>query len=127
MKKKGNRGADGKLVRIGGRGRLTNELMKKLQKYYGKAIRSNVSSIQEMKDAVMAHRRAEATGEPPPRHKTTIVAEIAPFVRKVYEDLSANSLLERCLLGASQNQNESFNSLIWNRCPKTEFSSAIVV
>ena len=127
MKKKGNRGADGKIVRIGGRNRLTNELMKKFQKYYGKAIRSNVSSIQEMKDAVMAtffhscstdtnphhhlcpsgttswckHRRAEATGEPPPRHRTTIVAEIAPFVRKVYEDLSADSLLERCLLGAS--------------------------
>ena len=153
MKKKGNRGADGKIVRMGGRNRLTNELMKKFQKYYGKAIRSNVSSIQEMKDAVMAtffhscstdtnprhhlcpsgttswckHRRAEATGEPPPQHRTTIVAEIAPFVRKVYEDLSADSLLQRCLLGASQNQNESFNSLIWNRCPKTEFSSAIVV
>ena len=73
------------------------------------------------------HQRTEATGEPPPQHRTTIVAEIAPFVRKVYEDLSADSLLQRCLLGASQNQNESFNSLIWNRCPKTEFSSAIVV
>ena len=41
-------------MRIGGRGLLTNELIKKLQKYYGNAIRSNVSSIQDLKDAVMA-------------------------------------------------------------------------
>ena len=32
--------------------------------------------------------------------------------------------MERC---ATQNQNESFNSLIWNRCVKTEFCSAEVV
>lgn len=31
------------------------------------------------------------------------------------------------MLGASQNQNESFNSTIWNRCPKTDFCSADVV
>ena len=31
------------------------------------------------------------------------------------------------MLGATQNQNESFNSLIWNRCPKTEFCSADIV
>ena len=29
--------------------------------------------------------------------------------------------------GATQNQNESFNSLIWNLCPKTEFCSADIV
>ena len=31
------------------------------------------------------------------------------------------------MLGVTQNQNESFNSIIWNQCPKTEFCSAIVV
>ena len=28
------------------------------------------------------------------------------------------------MLGATQNRNESFNSLIWNRCPKTEYATA---
>ena len=35
--------------------------------------------------------------------------------------------MERCVLGATQNQNESFNSLIWRRCVKTEFCSLDVV
>ena len=35
--------------------------------------------------------------------------------------------MERCVLGATQNQNESFNALIWGRCPKTEFHSTVVV
>ncbi|XP_041473006.1 uncharacterized protein LOC121422184 [Lytechinus variegatus] len=32
--------------------------------------------------------------------------------------LSDPDLLERCLPGITQNQNESFNALIWKRCPK---------
>ena len=35
--------------------------------------------------------------------------------------------MQRCVLGATQNQNESFNALIWGRCPKAEFHSAAVV
>ena len=35
--------------------------------------------------------------------------------------------MEQCVLGVTQNQNESFNSMIWNRCPKNEFASTIVV
>jgi len=55
------------------------------------------------------------------------VAEIVPYVQKVFESLSENFLMERCVMGATQNQNESFNSLIWNRCSKTEFCSEDVV
>ena len=35
--------------------------------------------------------------------------------------------MERCVLGATQNQNESFNSTMWQCCPKTEFCSATTV
>ena len=35
--------------------------------------------------------------------------------------------MERCVLGATQNQNESFNSTVWQHCLKTEFCSAIMV
>ena len=31
--------------------------------------------------------------------------------------------MKKCLLGATQNCNESFNSLVWLRAPKTEFCS----
>ena len=33
------------------------------------------------------------------------------------------SLIESCVLGATQNLNESFNSTIWQHCPKTESSA----
>ena len=39
---------------MGGAGRLTNSLIDSLQVYYGKAIRNNVSNIEDMKNAVMA-------------------------------------------------------------------------
>ena len=35
--------------------------------------------------------------------------------------------MDCCILGVTQNQNESFNSTIWQRCPKTEFCSATKV
>ena len=140
-------------MRMGGRGRLTKPLMLQLQKYYGTAIRSNVGDIKAMKDAVMAiflhssstdeepqhqlcpsgstswckHKRAEANGEPPPQHHTTIPPVIAPYIKEVFQTLSTDALMERCVLGATQNQNESFNSLIWTQCPKTKFCSAGVV
>ncbi|XP_033099991.1 uncharacterized protein LOC117103531 [Anneissia japonica] len=41
-----------------------------------------------------------------------------PYMKRVYERLSDIKLLQRCLPGLTQNQNESFNSLIWARCPK---------
>ena len=31
------------------------------------------------------------------------------------------------MLGATQNQNESLNNIIWSRCPKTGFGSRIMV
>ena len=36
----------------------------------------------------------------------------------VYEDLSRDDLLERCLGGYTQNANESFNATIWRLAPK---------
>lgn len=47
-----NKLEDGKS--IGGRGRLTDKVIDKLQVYYGRAIRDNSASITAMKDAVMA-------------------------------------------------------------------------
>ena len=40
------------------------------------------------------------------------------FLMPLFDKLSHEKLLKRCLPGFSQNANESFNSLVWNRCPK---------
>ncbi len=71
--------------------------------------------------------RALAMSEPPPLHSPTIHPDIAPHLYNVFERLSSDTLMERCVLGATQNQNESFNITIWQRCPKTEFCSATTV
>ncbi|XP_072163439.1 uncharacterized protein [Diadema setosum] len=45
----------------------------------------------------------------------------------VFQRLSDESLLSRCLPGYTQNQNEAFNQLIWKRCPKHVWRTAKVV
>ena len=43
------------------------------------------------------------------------------YVHPVFMRLANLELLERCTLGATQNQNESFNNVIWLRASKTQF------
>ena len=49
------------------------------------------------------------------------------FLLPLFDRLSSTSLLKRCLPGFSQNVNESFNSLIWIRCPKHQNKGIKVV
>ena len=153
LKQQQHRDEEGKFIRLGGRNRLTKDLMLKLQRWYGKAIRSNPGDAVAMSRGVMAifyhsisteasplhhmcptgptswckHNRAAAKGESPPPHHHTIPYEICHIVKRVFINLSNPSLMERCVLGATQNQCESFNSVIWNRCPKVDFYSSAVV
>ncbi|CAK9814810.1 hypothetical protein ANTQUA_LOCUS8225 [Anthophora quadrimaculata] len=40
-------------------------------------------------------------------------------VKPVYEELTSDNLLTRCIDGFTQNSNESFNSVVWSMTPKT--------
>ena len=42
-------------------------------------------------------------------------------VRPIYMDLIAAKELEKCLHGKTQNQNESYNNMIWERIPKSNY------
>ena len=42
-------------------------------------------------------------------------------VKSIFEDLSKDDLLSRCLHGKTQNQDESFNGTIWNHVLKQRF------
>lgn len=67
----------------------------------------------------------EAAGEPPAfrPHKPAFSKEIAREMVPLYNRLSQRDLLERCSRMKTQNNNESFNALVWKRCPKVEFAS----
>ena len=41
--------------------------------------------------------------------------------------LSSHGLLKKCLHGQIQNPNESFNNIIWTKCPKAVYISRAVL
>ena len=47
--------------------------------------------------------------------------EIVMKIRPIFDDLSKDELLLKCLHGKTQNQNESFNAMIWDSVPKTRY------
>jgi len=58
---------DGKT--IGGRGRLTDQLMNIMQNYFGLALRNNLSSVEEMQRAVLAILYHRASSDKNPMHQ----------------------------------------------------------
>ena len=49
--------------------------------------------------------------------------DVVKKLKTIFAELSDESLLEKCLDGRTQNQNESFNSMICERIPKTRYVS----
>ena len=47
--------------------------------------------------------------------------DVIEAVKPIYHDLSKDNILSKCLHGITQNPNESFNSTIWERVPKSSF------
>lgn len=145
--------SDGKT--IGGKGRLTAKVMDQLTVYYGNAIRAHAStSVQEMKNAILAtffhksstdekpqhhfcpegenswctYQQAVAEGdESTYQHENGLPSAVMDILKSIYDDLSADELLERCLGGYTQNNNESFNNCIWKMLPKTSFNGLTVL
>ncbi|XP_071056469.1 uncharacterized protein [Onthophagus taurus] len=135
--------------KLGGVGKLTDNLIGELTKYYGKAIRANSDSVEKMKNSIWATyyhkcstddhpqhefcpvgpeswcswRKAEAEGKLETYiHKPAIRCNVQREIFPIYEALSDDTLLQRCLGGYSQNANECFNNKVWKIAPKTSFS-----
>lgn len=147
--KKKTKGLGGK-----GHGKLTARLIDELTVYYGKAIRNSCHSITHMKRGIWAtfYHKISTDNKPQHqncpagngswcswqkakaenklheyRHKPALTSEVAEAIRPIYEELSSDNLLERCLGGFTQNSNESLNALFWKIAPKTIFSGATII
>lgn len=57
----------------------------------------------------------------------TLSEEVLNAIHPIYKNLSNETLLNRCLGGFTQNNNESYNNLIWRIAPKITNSSARIV
>ncbi|XP_066591618.1 uncharacterized protein [Prorops nasuta] len=53
------------------------------------------------------------------KHSARLIDEkVEEHIRPIYEELSNDDLMTRCLGGHTQNSNESFNSTVWHITPK---------
>ncbi|XP_037504717.1 uncharacterized protein LOC119379487 [Rhipicephalus sanguineus] len=133
--------------------KLKDTTIIKLQTCYKIAITSNKDSVRNMYTAIWAsyfhccssdgasshnfcpagpnswckHKRAEALGEPAPRHTPLLTKAQGLAIMPIYMRLTEKKLLIRCLHGKTQNAAESLNSKIWLLCPKTKFASRTTV
>ncbi|KOC70147.1 hypothetical protein WH47_08408, partial [Habropoda laboriosa] len=140
---------------IGGRGKLTAKLIDELTVYYGLAIRRSINtSVETMKNAIWAtyyhkistdekpqhskcpsgedtwcsYQKAKASGTLDSyKHKNPIPVVVQKVIKPVYDRLTDTDLLERCLEGYTQNNNESLNAVIWSMAPKVHYSGAKIV
>ena len=63
------------------------------------------------------------TGKETYKKKLNLPVAIMNEIKPVFQDLSDLKMLEKCLHGTTQNCNEPFSQLIWNRCQKGIFTS----
>ena len=156
--------SDGKPV--GGKGRLTEAMIKRIQRFYGLAIRQNTTrksspsdaekklAVYQMKKNVLAllshivsredlaaqhhycpigkqswcaWQRDRDSGRKRYSSKDCLPEAFMELLRPIFTDLSSDKLLERCAIGATQNANESINSLVWLRCQKHKFCGLSVI
>ncbi|GFV16011.1 uncharacterized protein TNCV_2197921 [Trichonephila clavipes] len=144
LKQMSSKLSDGKS--IGGKGRLTDRMIDLITTYYGNAIRQNKTYLSDMRKAVWAvYFHIRSSDEEPLhsfcpvgpnswckyqnqvvegsvetfRHSNKLPVAVMDAIKPVFNDLSQPKLLQKCLGGKTQNNNESINSLIWKLCPKT--------
>ena len=136
---------------LGGRSKntkkLTDQVINKLQKYYGLAITRHQDNVDEMYKEIWAtfyhlsstdenpnhencpvgenswcsYRRAEAQGMDLSKFKHDYLPldkDVTKALEPIYTDLSSKELLQRCKGGNTQNNNESYNGLLWHFAPK---------
>ena len=127
---------------LGGKGKLTDSFIDKLQNYYGIAIRSNSGDLEAMREEVRASLFHTASSERRNLHSLCpdgpdslcsfkqdkankpgpgLPDDIIKLVKPIDERLGNDELLKKCLDGKTQNQNESLNGMIWKRLPKNVF------
>ena len=140
---------DGRIVKTTrkAKGKLTDASIDMLQNYFGIALRSSAKSVLELKNALLAsffhpassescnyHTYCPATKDSWCQYQRDIINNTNLYkpgngfhedgikhVKPEYVKLTNETELLKCLHGKTQNANESFNSLIWERAPKCRY------
>jgi len=130
-------------------------MIDKLTVYYGLAIRRNSDSVQKMKNDIWATYYHYSSNDKNPQHEkcpsgedswcewqkaaaadalksfkhsyAALPSKVLEAMKPIYEDLSKDALLQRCLGGFTQNNNENLNQLIWKISPKAYSGTSTAV
>lgn len=80
-------------------------------------------------DSWCSWQRASASGELDSfKHDyKAFPADVLAAIKSIYENFSNDTLLKRCIGGFNQNNNKSFNQLIWKISPKIYHSGSNIV
>ena len=138
--KKTNKGIGGKE-----RGKLTDKIIRDLTVYNGLVILRHSNSVEQMQKAIWATFYHKSPTDEHPKHdycpsgenswchwkQATVKGTLESFkhdppftdkvlrvIKPIYEALTTEHFLTRCLGAENQNNNESLNSLIWTFSPK---------
>lgn len=132
---------------LSGKGKLTDAFIDRLQNYYGIAVRSNSGNLDKMQQGVISalfhcasnvhkpmhgqcpvgsdswcyYQRSLACNSEVKEKYVGLPKSVLNTMKPVYLDLCSRELLSKCLHGKTQNANESFNGIIWQRVPKDVF------
>lgn len=125
--------------------KIDGKLIDELTIYYGLSIRRNAESVEKMRNDIYAtlyHKistddnpqhercptgltswcswqRAQSSGTIDDyTHNPAMHNDVFNAIKPIYDELSSDDLLSRCLGGFTQNANESFNSVVWSIAPK---------
>lgn len=133
--------------KLSGKGKLTDTFIDRLQNYYGIAIRSNIGNLQTMQQNVIAalfhcasnlktpmhgqcplgkdswcfYQRALVCGTTTKNKYAGLPNDVLNAIKPAYLELCSRELLSKCLHGKTQNANECFNGILWQRIPKDVF------
>ena len=123
---------------------LTHPVINKLQNYFGIALRANTTTVEAMSKAIFSSFMHVASSKENDFHwgcdsswcqkkkddvdKTNLYQPgkglsmpVVHMIRPIYNDLCNPKELSKCLHGKTKNQNESYNSMIWERAPKITY------
>ncbi|KAL7290794.1 hypothetical protein TKK_0015538 [Trichogramma kaykai] len=122
---------------------LTGKVMKQMSINYSLAIQRYPDSLAEMKREIWAgfYHMISTDAEPQHtycnsdwckylkaqdgnvvfKHKPALSAEVQELVKPVFEQLTDEKLLRRCLGKNTQNNNECYNKTLWALVPKSTF------
>lgn len=139
---------------LGGKGKLTGKLIDELTIFYGLAIRRNVDSVDNMRKEIWTTLKHKISTNDKPQHddcpagseswcswqrakaandlanynhKPAMCNKVYEAIKPIYNDLSRDELLQRCLGGYTQNTNECFNKIVWTIAPKNSSGGKLLL